>query len=81
VTRTAFEVVKIILPQREDFRGRHALELLLGVEALGVVEAVLLVLCQVVVGAQLQEHTTTALAGSYRDLTPNFEIAYRKVPP
>jgi hypothetical protein len=53
VIRTAFEVVGEVLPQSEHSRARHALELLLGVEVLGVVEAVLLVLYQVVVGAPI----------------------------
>jgi hypothetical protein len=51
VNRTAFEVVLIVLPRREDSRARHTIKRLLSVEVLGVVEAVLLVLYQVVVGA------------------------------
>jgi hypothetical protein len=51
VIRTASEVVEVVLPQSEHSRARHALELLLSVEVLAVVEAVLLVLYQVVVGA------------------------------
>ena len=51
MTRTAFEVVEVVQSRSEDSRARHALELLLGVEVLGIVKAVLFVLYQVVVGA------------------------------
>jgi hypothetical protein len=44
-------VVELFLPQSEHPRARHALELPLDVEVLGVVEAVLLVLYQVALGA------------------------------
>jgi hypothetical protein len=44
-------VVEIVLPRIEDYRARHALNRLLSVEVLGVVEEVLLVLYQVVLGA------------------------------
>jgi hypothetical protein len=46
---TAFEVTETVLRCSKDYRARHALERLLSFEVLGVVEAVLLVLYQVVV--------------------------------
>jgi hypothetical protein len=81
VIRTASEVVEAVLPQIKHSRARHALELLLGVEVLGVVEKVLLVLYKVVVGAPVAGTHHKRLAGSSRDFTPNFEISLQKVSP
>jgi hypothetical protein len=72
-------MVEIVLSRSDESRARHTLKRLLSVEVLGVVEAVLFVLYQVVVDALVTGTHHKRL--SSRDLTPNFEISLQEGSP